>query len=67
VLHANAGRYLCVEPATHVCDAVNLSADGQTGTGLRVLAPDESLDIGLRLDVRTTPARRPDGAAPTDD
>lgn len=66
VLHANAGRYLCVEPATHVCDAVNLNASGQAGTGLRILAPDESLDIGLRLDVRPTPARRPGGAAPTD-
>lgn len=67
VLHASAGRYLCVEPATHVCDAVNLSALGQSGTGLRVLAPDESLDIGLRLDVRPPPTRRADDAAPTDD
>ncbi len=66
VLHANAGRYLCVEPATHVCDAVNLEAAGRSGTGLRVLAPDESLDIGLRLDVRPTPARCADDAAPTD-
>ena len=66
VLHANAGRYLCVEPVTHVCDAFNLSAAGQTGTGMCVLAPDESLDIGLRLDVRSTPARHTDGAAPND-
>ncbi len=66
VLHANAGRYLCVEPATHVCDAVNLSADGRAGTGLRVLAPGASLDVGLRLDVRPNPGRRADGAAPTD-
>ena len=52
VLHANAGRYLCVEPVTHVCDAFNLSAAGRADTGMRVLAPDESLDIGLRFDVR---------------
>ncbi|WP_368641141.1 aldose epimerase [Castellaniella ginsengisoli] len=57
VLHANAGRYLCVEPATHVCDAANLAAAGVSGTGWRILAPDESLDIGLRLDVRPSPAR----------
>lgn len=67
VLHANAGRYLCVEPATHVCDAANLHAEGQSGTGLRILAPGESLDAGLRLDVRpTTPARRAGGPVPTD-
>ena len=67
VLHANAGRYLCVEPATHVCDAFNLNAAGQTGTGMRVLAPDESLDIGLRFDVRLPhPAARSGGAAPYD-
>jgi len=64
VLHANAGRYLCVEPATHVCDAFNLSAAGQQGTGMRVLAPDESLDIGLRLHVRPHAAHPSDGSIP---
>ena len=63
VLHANAGRYLCVEPATHVCDAVNLQAAGLAGTGLRVLAPEETLDIGLRLDVRPHLAGRDRGLA----
>jgi len=52
VLHCNAGRYLCVEPATHVCDAANLAAAGVPGTGLMTLAPQETLTIGMTLSVR---------------
>lgn len=31
--------FFCVEPASHVTDAVNLAREGVAGTGLRVLAP----------------------------
>lgn len=55
VLHCNAGRYLCVEPATHVCDGFNLAAAGYPGTGTQVLAPGESLSIGMALDVGPAP------------
>lgn len=55
VLHCNAGRYLCVEPATHVCDGFNLAATGDAGTGTRVLAPGESLSVGVALDVQPAP------------
>ena len=43
VLHAPQGRYLCVEPVSHVCDAFNLAAAGAEGTGLRVLDPGGTL------------------------
>ncbi len=51
VLHCNAGRYLCVEPATHVCDAVNLAAAGIPGTGLRTLEPEDTLTVGMTLSI----------------
>ncbi|MFT0532632.1 aldose epimerase [Castellaniella hirudinis] len=51
VLHCNAGRYLCVEPATHVCDAVNLAAAGVPGTGLHSLAPGATLSVGITLTI----------------
>ncbi|MGO8919463.1 MAG: aldose 1-epimerase [Stellaceae bacterium] len=31
--------FFCVEPASHVTDAINLAREGVAGTGLRVLAP----------------------------
>jgi aldose 1-epimerase len=52
VLHCNAGRYLCVEPATHVCDAVNLAAAGIQGTGLRTLEPGGVLTVGMTLSIQ---------------
>ncbi|WP_345796973.1 aldose epimerase [Castellaniella sp. MT123] len=52
VLHCNAGRYLCVEPATHVCDAVNLAAAGAPGTGLITLDPGETLSVGMTLNIQ---------------
>lgn len=52
VLHCNAGRYLCAEPATHVCDAVNLAAAGIPGTGLRTLAPGDTLTVGMTLSIQ---------------
>lgn len=43
VLHAPGGcDFVCVEPVSHVADAVNLSARGWEGTGLRRLAPGDT-------------------------
>lgn len=46
------GRYLCLEPVSHVANGFNLEAAGCTGTGTRVLRPGESfcasIDIGWR-------------------
>lgn len=53
VLHCNAGRYLCVEPATHVCDAFNLAAAGIAGTGSRTLAPGDTLEVGMTLGIQS--------------
>jgi aldose 1-epimerase len=40
VVYTPPGRdFFCVEPASHVTDAVNLAREGVPNTGLRVLAP----------------------------
>lgn len=40
VVYTPPGRdFFCVEPASHVADAVNLAREGVAETGLRVLAP----------------------------
>lgn len=49
VLHSPMGRYLCVEPVSHVCDGFNLAAGGVAGTGVREVAPGESARIELDL------------------
>lgn len=49
VLHSPMGRYLCVEPVSHVCDAFNLAAGGQRGTGVQFLLPGQSAQITLGL------------------
>ena len=46
------GRYLCVEPVTHVADGFNLEARGLTGTGTRWLDPGQSLRVTLRLSLQ---------------
>lgn len=43
------GRYLCIEPVTHVADGFNLDARGVAGTGTRWLQPGQSLTTTLRL------------------
>jgi aldose 1-epimerase len=41
VLYTPRGRdFFCVEPASHVTDAINLAREGVAETGLRVLAPE---------------------------
>lgn len=50
ILHAPGGAgYFCLEPVSHVADAINLSAQGWDGTGLRVLAPGAALHLRMRL------------------
>lgn len=44
VLHAPAGcDFVCLEPVSHVADAVNLAARGWEGTGLRTLQPGDAV------------------------
>ena len=50
VFHVPAGgAYACIEPVTHVADAFNLAARGVEGSGLRVLAPGQTLAGLVRL------------------
>jgi aldose 1-epimerase len=41
--------FFCVEPASHVTDAVNLASAGRTDTGLRGLPPGETLATTVTL------------------
>jgi aldose 1-epimerase len=41
--------FFCVEPASHVTDAVNLAREGVPETGLRVLAPNACRRATMRL------------------
>ena len=43
--------YFCVEPVSHANNAFNLAAKGQADTGMRVLAPGETLGGMFRLGV----------------
>jgi aldose 1-epimerase len=43
------GRYLCLEPVSHVANGFNLAADGYAGTGARVLAPGETITAGIEI------------------
>lgn len=50
ILHAPGGQpYFCLEPVSHVADAVNLAEQGWEGTGLRVLAPGETMRLRMQL------------------
>ncbi|MBO6562641.1 MAG: aldose 1-epimerase [Nisaea sp.] len=41
--------FFCAEPVSHSIDAVNLAARGVGGTGIRSLAPGESMTASVRL------------------
>ena len=43
--------YFCVEPVSHANNAFNLAARGQPGTGMRALAPGETLSGCFRITV----------------
>lgn len=49
-VYAPAGEdYCCIEPMGHRIDAFHLDESGFAGAGMRVLAPDESTGLQLRL------------------
>ena len=55
ILHApHAQPYFCLEPISHVADAINLAAQGWEGTGLRALAPGETLQMHMQLRIEPT-------------
>lgn len=41
--------FLCVEPVSNCADAFNLAAEGRTDTGMRILAPGETLSANVRF------------------
>jgi len=41
--------YFCVEPVSHLNDAINRAARGETGTGFRLLPPGETFRGSLRF------------------
>jgi aldose 1-epimerase len=43
------GASCCIEPVSHVTDAFNLAAEGVAATGLRVLAPGETMRAIVRI------------------
>jgi aldose 1-epimerase len=50
VVYTPAGRpYFCVEPVSHMTDAFNQAAAGRADSGMRVLAPGESLSAVVTL------------------
>jgi aldose 1-epimerase len=53
------GDFFCVEPVSHMTDAFNLAARGMAETGMRVLAPGETLSAGVTFSPhRRSPAGR---------
>jgi aldose 1-epimerase len=44
-----AGGHFAVEPATHMTDAFNRAAAGESGTGARTLRPGESFSCTMRI------------------
>ncbi|MGI9511203.1 MAG: aldose 1-epimerase [Geminicoccaceae bacterium] len=44
--------YVCVEPVSHVANAVNLAAAGRNDTGLHILNPGETLSGSMRFQVQ---------------
>jgi aldose 1-epimerase len=52
VIYVPPGRdFFCVEPVSHANDGFNLAARGVADTGVRVLAPGESLRGAVRFAV----------------
>lgn len=52
ILHApHAQPYFCLEPVSHVADAIHLAEQGWTGTGLRALAPGDTLRLRMQLHI----------------
>jgi aldose 1-epimerase len=49
--------YVCIEPVSHMTDAINFAADGYVDTGLEVLAPDASASATHRFHSHPSPSR----------
>lgn len=50
VVYTPVGRsFLCVEPVSHVTDAFNLAEAGVKDTGMKILAPGETLRAAISL------------------
>ena len=50
VLYRPVGRdFFCVEPVSHVSNAVHLAQQGHSGTGWLMLAPQQVLQCSLRM------------------
>jgi aldose 1-epimerase len=50
VIYTPPGRdFFCVEPVSHVTDAVNLAAAGRADTGLLTLGPGESVRTAVTV------------------
>jgi len=41
--------YFCVEPVTHCTDAINLEAQGNENTGIKILKPNEKADMWMKV------------------
>ncbi len=48
--------HFCVEPVSMVNDGFNLAEQGQTGTGVRVLEPGQTLEGRVRMSIERLPA-----------
>jgi aldose 1-epimerase len=46
--------FLAFEPVSHMTDAFNRAARGESRTGMRVLPPGEAFSCTMRIDARTT-------------
>jgi aldose 1-epimerase len=56
VVYAPVARdFLAVEPVTHMTDAFNRAARGETGTGTRILAAGMGFSCTIRIFVRVRP------------
>ena len=52
VVYTPPGRpFFCAEPVSHITDAFNMAATGRTDTGMRILAPGETLRAKVTLSV----------------
>jgi aldose 1-epimerase len=55
IVYTPAGAdFFCVEPVSHAPDALN-SPLPEARTGLRMLAPDETLEAWIRVEARSAP------------
>ena len=60
VVYAPAEQdFFCVEPVSHMTDAFNRAEAGETDTGMKILAPGETLSAWMRLVPRAQSPAQP--------